>query len=290
VRIDPKTKVAGAATPVGSQASSLAVGRDDVWVANYGDDSVSRVDIRTHKVRTIRVKGTPLDIAVRGNVVNVVNGPSNDSIVTIDAGANLAGEPHRFPDDTSFAPLLAAGAGAFWLADAEQHSVSPSDAGGAFGLGPDISIAPDHTSLLTEYVSFDGLAVGEGAVWVAGDYYGRTVWRVDRASGQVKTIRLSFIPGGIAAGEGAVWVTSLLDDRVVRIDPATGRIVKRIKVGRGAAALAVGQGAVWVADSLDDAVSRIDPRTNLATTIPVGLTPTDVAAGSGAVWVIGKPS
>ena len=43
-RIDPATgKVAGAAIPVGNRPSDVAVGGGAVWVANQGDDSVTRI-------------------------------------------------------------------------------------------------------------------------------------------------------------------------------------------------------------------------------------------------------
>jgi YVTN family beta-propeller protein len=291
VRIDPKTSTVVRTMRVGGDAAAVAVGDGAVWIANNGDDSVSRVDVATAHLRTIPVKGTPTDVAVRGNYVGVVNGPTNNSVVTIDATTARTSEPATFPGDANYAPLIAAGNGSFWLAEAEPQTLSSSDSGGPFfGLGETITIPSDQASLLTQYVSFDGLAVGEGSVWVAGDSYGRTVWRADPVSGKVTTIPLGFVPAGIAAGEGAVWVTSLLGDRVARIDPRSNRIVRQIKVGGGASAVAVGRGAVWVANSLDDTVSRIDARTSRVTTIAVGVTPADIAVGAGGVWVIGKPS
>ena len=66
---------------------------------------------------------------------------------------------------------------------------------------------------------------------MAGDAFGRTVWRVDPTAGRVvatdpASVRLK----SIAVGEGAVWVTSLLDDTVSRIDPTTNRITATIRV------------------------------------------------------------
>ncbi len=291
VRIDPKTSAVTRTMRVGGSAAAVAVGDRAVWIANNGDDSVSRVDAATGHLRAIPVKGTPIDVAVSGNLVDVLDGPTNNSVITIDASTSRAGAPTPLPNDTNHAPLLTAGNGTFWLAEAEPQTLSSSDSGGQFvGLGTTLPIPPDRTSLLTQYVSFDGLAIGEGSVWVAGDSFGRTLWRADPVSRKVTRIALGFIPAGIAAGEGAVWVTSLLDDTVARIDPDSGRIVERIKVGHGASALAVGEGAVWVVNSLDDTVSRIDPVTNRTSTIPVGVTPVDLATGAGGVWVIGKPS
>ena len=182
VRIDPKTNVAGAAKPVGHEAAAVAVGSGAVWVANHGDDSVSRLDIASGATQKIPVKGTPIDIAASGAVVNVVNGPSNNSVVTIDGATGHTGEVTGLQSDAFYAPLLAAGDGRFWLAESEAHIVSSADANGQFQVvGTTIEIPPDPTSMLTEYVTFDGLAVGEGAVWVAGDYYGRS--RLARRSG-----------------------------------------------------------------------------------------------------------
>ena len=47
-----------------------------------------------------------------------------------------------------------------------------------------------------------------------------------------------------------------------------------------------GRGAVWVANQFEYTVSRIDPATNkVVATIKVGIQPTDVAIGEGAMWV-----
>ncbi|HET6171712.1 MAG TPA: protein kinase [Gaiellales bacterium] len=291
VRINPKTNAISRTTPVGRDARAIAVGGGAAWVANYKDDAVSRVDASTNAVRTIPVKGTPVDIAADDNAVNVVDGSSDYSVVTIDVATNHVNEPTPFPGDSFYAPLVASGVGTFWLAEAETHGITSADPGGSFqgiGGGRTIPIPTVKTNLLTQYVSFDDLAAGEGMVWVAGDFYGRTVWRVNPASGQVTAIPLPFIPGGIAAGEGAVWVTSVLDDTLARIDPKSTRIVARIPVGRGAAAVAVGEGAVWVADSLTQTLSKIDPRTNKVTSVPIGVIPIDIAVGAGGVWVVGK--
>ena len=65
---------------------------------------------------------------------------------------------------------------------------------------------------------------------------------------------------GIAVGQGAVWVANDSGGSVARVDPATGQVVTTINVGRGPDALTVGPGALWVANSEDDTVSLIDPK------------------------------
>jgi branched-chain amino acid transport system substrate-binding protein len=179
---------------------------------------------------------------------------------------------------------LASANAAVWFADPTGHMAGKLSLG---NIAARIPVPPDRSSLTAAYEAFDGFAFGEGALWAAGDAFGRELWRLDPSSERVEaTIPLPFVPAGVAAGQGAVWATSLLDDTVARIDPATNRIAASIPVGRGAGSLAVGNGAVWVVDSIDGTVSRIDPSTNqIVATIPVGTGPGDIAAGPGGIWV-----
>jgi len=103
------------------------------------------------------------------------------------------------------------------------------------------------------------VAIGEGAVWVAGG--DGSVTRVDPVSEEKLRLSLRVSqPGGIAAGEGSVWVTSSAANAVVRIDPASGKVVgKPIDVGEFPTDIAIGNGSVWVANTRDGTVSRIDP-------------------------------
>jgi YVTN family beta-propeller protein len=75
---------------------------------------------------------------------------------------------------------------------------------------------------------------------------------------------------GIAVGEGAVWVASLMEGELIRVDPATDRVVARIPVGGEPESVAVTPGAVWVALTSDDIVVRVDAETGRVTDrIPV---------------------
>jgi len=51
--------------------------------------------------------------------------------------------------------------------------------------------------------------------------------------------------------------------------------------------VSAGRGSVWVADRQTKNVERVDPATNsLIATVPLGNTPTAIAVGAGAVWVV----
>jgi YVTN family beta-propeller protein len=138
-----------------------------------------------------------------------------------------------------------------------------------------------------------GVAVGDGAVWVAtwGADRSRVV-RIDPASNRV--VASTAVPLGqaaLAVGAGAVWVASSSDNSVSRIDPATNRVVATVGVGRQPSGIAVAAGSVWVASALDDTVSRIDPAGNrVAATIPIPGqgSALSLAAAGGSVWVSGN--
>ena len=138
-----------------------------------------------------------------------------------------------------------------------------------------------------------GVAVGDGAVWVAtsGADRGRVV-RIDPAGN--KAVASVAVPGGqaeLAVGAGAVWVASFSDNSVSRIDPATAEVAATIPVGRQPSGIAVAAGSVWVANALDDTVTRIDPAGNrVVATIPIPGQGSafSLAAAGGSVWVSGN--
>lgn len=128
-----------------------------------------------------------------------------------------------------------------------------------------------------------GIAVGEGAVWVNGP---DNVTRIEPDTNSSATIDVRHRLGGIAAGEGGVWTADSREGVLWRIDPVREAPVRTINVGAGSLGVAAGAGSVWVANSIDGTVSRIDPVTSeVVKTIEVGGTPRGVAVGEGFVWV-----
>src|SRR4051794_23276511 len=132
----------------------------------------------------------------------------------------------------------------------------------------------------------DGIAFGEGAVWVANHTDG-TVSRIDAAKrAVVQTVAVGSGPGGIATGFGSVWVANGEDRTVSRINAATNRVVQTITVGTGPSGVATGAGAVWVTNGLDGTVTRIDPDNGTVTaTYDVGGAPGGIAVDVTGVWV-----
>ena len=287
IRIDPKTNTVTDRIPVGRKTSGLAVGAGDVWVANLGDGTISMIDPGTKQVRTIAVQGAPTGIAVGDGSVVVADGAAH-KLTAFDASTGTLTYPASLRGPSNGTLQIAGGTGGIWFADAAGGIVGQIDDTLTVGSpSRQLPVPPDSRSFASAYFSFAGLAIGERAIWVAGDARDRTVWRLDPRTGRVAAkIPLRFVPGAIAVGEGAVWVTSLLDDTVSRIDPASNHVTATIHTGRGVAGIAAGEGGVWVANSFDGTVSRIDPLTNrVVATIPVGGTPKQVAVGANGIWL-----
>jgi YVTN family beta-propeller protein len=72
----------------------------------------------------------------------------------------------------------------------------------------------------------------------------------------------------------------------LRIEPETNEVVREIPVGESPSAIAAGAGALWVANTGDGTVSRIDPETRSVThTIELGHRPLGVLVHDDLVWV-----
>jgi ABC-type transport system substrate-binding protein/DNA-binding beta-propeller fold protein YncE len=105
---------------------------------------------------------------------------------------------------------------------------------------------------------------------------------------------------GLAAVAGALAVGGLLlaasgdeaalaipdADAVAVIDPDERALVADVRAGSSPSQLAAGAGAVWTIDPDRGSVSRIDARTQtVRETIDVGDGPSAVAVGAGGIWV-----
>jgi streptogramin lyase len=285
VRIDPATDRVTTSYGLSGHPRSVTIARNRVWLGDFRDGSLWRLDPARGDLRRFTTTGEPRDLTSLGSSIYVAGDGDtifDGSVTRYDAvtGAREAGVKLT-------ACSVAAGEGVVWVAGCpliERLSTGP---GALHTLV--MKLVPYQRPASAETIRFamHDMAVGEDSLWVVGDAVDRRVFRVDPRTGVIRGItRLPFAPSAIAAGAGGVWVTGSIQDVVARLDPQDGRLRQTIHVGRGVGGVAVGSGAVWVASALDHEVSRIDPKTGtIVARIPVDGSPRELAVGAGGVWV-----
>jgi YVTN family beta-propeller protein len=285
VRIEAATGKVARDVRVGNDPRAIAAGPGSVWVANFGDSTVSKLELATSRVETIAVNGPPLSLGVSEGVVLVASGPPANSLTLIRArGGSAYDIVPLLARPAGATSLVAAGPAGVWVVDKERWTVDRVSlrGGNDFRL-----VAGQRLRLRHPLAELNSAAVGKDAVWLAGNTVDRRIWRLDpRTARVVATVRLAIAPRRVAVGEGAVWVTGEIDNVVLRIDPRESRVVARVPIGRGGSGIAAGAGSVWVANELDGTITRIDPGTNhVVETIRVGGSPHDLVVAGGEVWV-----
>lgn len=272
--INVERNVIVAQTPVGNQPSAIAFGEGGVWIANSGDDTISKVDPATRTViDTVEVGKAPTGIAVDAGSVWVANSGGR-SVTRINAASRRVVDQITVGNGPR---AIASGGNALWVANSADGTVSRLDA--ATGApGEPIGVGSLPTAI----------AADDNGVWVVGEDAG-TVTVLDPATGVAVTapIAVGARPNAIAIGPDAVWVANSADGSVSKIDPQAHRVIEVIDVGGSPVALAATGPALWVAVQ-GGTIVRID----LADTsrspfrITTDATPTALAVVGDDAWFV----
>jgi DNA-binding beta-propeller fold protein YncE/predicted Ser/Thr protein kinase len=268
-------RVVGAPIRVGDAPSGVAATADAVWVANTGDETVTRIDARTGRRQAppIPVGEDPRAIAATEGAVWVGNF-GDGTVSRIDARTNRPAPPIPVgagPTD------IVAGAGRVWVAT-EDDQVVPLDPGTGRPAGAPLRVKSNGS-----------LALGGGRLWVS-DRNDGTVRSIDTVTGGAVDTPLAIgaLPADIAVGRRFIWVTLADDGAVRRVDLRADRSGSRtVQLGGRPALLARGGSAVWVTDADREAVLRLSAGTAkpVGQALAVGEDPAGLAIGRGGVWV-----
>jgi YVTN family beta-propeller protein len=253
---------------------------------------------RPRRVRRARSRGGIL-IAAGGALllafavtVGVRLAGSGTSAVTVGANSLAAIDPasNRVVGAVAVGTRPGAvvfGSGALWTANLDDQTISRVDPA-TMRVQRVIPVAGPPT----------GIAAAGGSLWVvqsnvdpnANTASSISVAQVDPEYDSISSpLRIGNVipdgPGAVAASGDSVWVapaTGLL----TRFNAVTGHVTGRLDPNASPAGIAItGGGAIWLTDSEADDVVRVDS-SGLLTPIPVGNTPTAIAAGAGGVWVV----
>ena len=286
VRIDPASGSVEATYRLSAHPAAVAIG-PQIWVADYRQGTLWRIDPRTGAESSFPSVGNPRGIAIIGGRAYVgSDGGSADvlggNVTRYDAltGARI--------DTVPVPPCsVAAGLGVVYASGCpNMHRLSSGPGKLKIVHRTDIPLPSPPTAEHLRNALFS-MVVGEGAVWVVGDALDHRLFKIAPRSGRLLArFALPITPQRVAAGAGAIWITDAIHDVLVKIDPASGRVLRRIATGRGADGVAVGAGSVWVATGIAGDVERIDPASGrIVDRIEIGPGLREVAAGPGGVWV-----
>jgi YVTN family beta-propeller protein len=283
-RIDASTRKMTAKIKVGKDPVAIAIGEGSAWVANEGDNTVSRLDPPTGRVTTIAVGREPRAIAVGDEGIWVTN-HLNDSVQQIDPATNRVVATvelgHR-PGD------VALGEGGVWVAGTGGTftgtllRLDPTTARVAASIEFSIPSGPSEERL--------SVAVGAGFVWVASG--AGTLWQFDSASMKLqRSISVERPVTDLLFQGDTLWAaTQGTPGAVVELDPSSVKILATIPAGggadHGAPHVATDRTNLWVTDGTNSSVSRIvTVSQQVNPPIFLGPVPTGIAAGLGSVWV-----
>ena len=192
----------------------------------------------------------PSDVAVDGRRVWVLDRRPQPRALSVDPDRlEVDGEAFVGPDPRA----LAAGAGAIWVANTGDGTVSEVDPATATTVGRPIATGGRPTDV----------AAQAGEVWVIDNFGGRLI-AIDPSppSGTPtagEPTDTAARPRGVAIGFGSVWVSSGEDGAVQRFAQSSAQLQATFAVGDDPADVDIGAAAVWTADEDSSTVSRITP-------------------------------
>ena len=283
------TPVVVARIAVGRLPMDVAIAPNGVFVTDWADNTLSRIDPATSQV----LQTVSLTLPGNAGPEAIAFGDGSLWVTTIELDASdnpLPGTLERVNPTTgqqqATVPIgrgaldVEVSPGAVWVTGYEDNAVLRID-------------TATNTVAATIPVPGGpvGLAFGAGSLWVSSD--DGKVARIDPATNSIVTTIATQDSGGfVAFGGGAVWMTNgghegQADGRLTRIDPATNGVTASITVGAWPRRLAYAGGSVWI--GLNDAptVVRVSATTNaILNRVTVDDDVYSIAATDHAVWAV----
>jgi YVTN family beta-propeller protein len=258
-----KIPVSAAAQPCAAQA-----GGRFVWVSEYGQPTVLRIDPRTNRVLGRSHVGfgpCALTYGAGSMWVEDTNSSTVSRLSATSGKRTAVIHVGLLPQDIAFAD------GSAWVTASGGSSLERIDP------------ARNRVVRRWSFSGASGVVAAFGSIWVAGS---NGVLRVDPATNRATTT-VQTEAGAVwtAASDDAVWVTGIAG--LVRIDPRTNTVVKTIRFGGTVLGDPdVVAGSVWVPEVRRNTVAIVDPATNaVMRTIKVGAGPFVLNQIAGEAWV-----
>jgi hypothetical protein len=266
------------AFPTGTGPVGAAFDGANIWVANYGDNTVTELRCSDGSNQgTYSAGGSgPTWVAYDGANIWVANYTSNTVTKLSIATGALEG---TFTVGTNPAGLAFDGAN-IWVANYGSNTVTKLNASNGINLGT--------------------FAVGINPTALAFD--GSNVWVVNAGSNSITQLRASdgytlgtfgvgATPRGIAFDGADIWVTNYGSATVSELLASNGSILGTFSVGLNPSGVAFDGANIWVANSGANTVNKLRAADgSLQGTFPVGYAPNSVAFDGANIWVTSSSS
>jgi DNA-binding SARP family transcriptional activator/DNA-binding beta-propeller fold protein YncE len=262
---------------LGLTPRALVLRGDVLWAANFGDRTVTRVDVPSGAGIAVGVPAAPTTVAVGGNAVWVGTSFAPVLFRLDPASAQLVGTV-RLPAP---ADGVAVSRGAVWVVNQEAGTLVRVDP------------RTGRTTVVRRQLGGPtAIQARDGHLWIAASL-ARRLLRVDTRTLAVTTFPLMLAPQALSVGCGAVWLADPADNEVTRFDLGN-HATQTIAVGQNPVSVAATERDAWVANDLSHSVQEINCADHVVTrTIAFGsnaagapkLSPTAVAADHRGAWV-----
>jgi serine/threonine-protein kinase len=274
--------VSPAAITVGNSPDGIAhpvgvAGQGNVWVANAGDGTITRIDEVSGrvlgKVTYASHSGAAAPLSIwQGKLW--VGDFSDGTVDRINPMTDkLIGRPIKVGGQPYATTVASHG---LWVAN-YNDTLARITAG---PTGPTVTTFPAASGpkRITELGN---------TLFVANENEG-TITKIDATTGSpLGTIPLGIHPSAISAAPGSLWLADSSQDTVTRIAIDSGNVIGRpIHVGGAPRRMTVSNNTLWVANGGDGTVTRIDlSNDRVLAPIKVGGYPDAITAFQGVVWV-----
>jgi DNA-binding SARP family transcriptional activator len=248
-----------------------------LWAANFGDHTVTRVDLRTGRAVAVGLPAAPTALAGADSAIWVASSFS-DTLFRLDpaTGQLTATVKLAAPADA-----LAVAANAVWAVSQEAGTLTRIDP------------TTGHAAIVARHLSGPtGIAADRDTLWIATSF-SRKLLDLDAHSHRMIPYTLALAPEAVAVGCGAVWLTDPADNEVTQFD-LRDHSVRTIAVGQNPTGVSASDTTAWVTDDLSHSVHEIDCATHAVVRVmqfgsnAVGgrrLSPSAVASTANGAWV-----
>lgn len=276
------TRVSGLKHPV-----AVAVGEGSLWVTEYEQGNLVRIDPATGRVvARVHVGPHASRVVVQEGFAWVLDDLAS-KIVPVDVVTNRVVKDILLGQSEDLRPTdLAGSAGSLWVTLASKFRTVRMPITGEL-LRFDTATSTLTVAPLGGVA--DGVAVGGGAVWVASSLLTQTsIFRIDPATSRTvaKVDTGHPMSGPLAYADSGLWVANN-DGYLTQIDWRTNKVVGNFEVGSPQWAALVAQSqSIWISAPLDDLLARFDPGTGAVTrAIRTGGRPQGFAFLGNDIWV-----